>query len=453
MKGRVHFVGIGGAGLSAIARVLHERGQAVSGSDLKSSRFLRELEAAGIPVQVGHDARHVRGAELVIVSSAVPEVNPEIQAARRTGTPVLHRKEYLGRLTAGLRTVAVAGTHGKTTTSALITWLMRETGRSPGFILGGWVQALGANGGAGGGEFFVIEADEYDRAFHGLYPELAVITNVEHDHPDCFPTAADFRRAFERFASQVQDRLILCLDDPGSASLKGGRRSPLTYGLSAGADWRGIDVETTPEGGLGFSLVRQGEPEGHFKIALPGVHNVRNALSALAVMGELGVGLDQARSLLPQFRPVARRFEILGQVEGITVVDDYAHHPTEIIATLQAAKGRYPEARLWVVFQPHTYSRTQQFMGDLATAFSNADEVIVLEVFAAREAPLAGVDGAAVAREIDHPRVRYLGTIDAATAYLVQQVESPSVVITLSAGDGNQVGMQYLDHLERGGGE
>jgi UDP-N-acetylmuramate--alanine ligase len=424
----------------------------VSGSDIKSGVFLRELEASGIAVAVGHDASHVAGAELVIVSSAVPESNPEVRAAQRLGIPVLGRREYLGRLTAGLRTIAVAGTHGKTTTSALITWLMGQLGLAPGFILGGWVESLGANGGAGGGEFFVIEADEYDRAFHALYPELAVITNVEHDHPDCYPKPADFRRAFERFASQVKHRLILCLDDPGAATLEGGDRPPLTYGLAPDADWRAAQVATTDEGGMRFSLARGGAAEGPFEIALPGVHNVCNALAALAVMAELGVDLGRVREILPHFQPVARRFQVLGEVDGVIVVDDYAHHPTEIMATLSAARGRYPEARIWAVFQPHTFSRTREFMQELGTAFEAADEVIVLDVFAAREAPVAGVDGQAVAQEIDHQRVEYLGAIEAATAYLVQHVESPAVVITLSAGDGNQVGMQYINKLQREGG-
>lgn len=449
MKRHVHFVGIGGAGLSAIARVLHERGDTVTGSDLRRSEYARQLEAAGIPVSIGHRAENVDSADLVIVSSAVPESNPEVRVALERGIAVMRRVDFLGELTAGYRVIAVAGTHGKTTTSAMIAWMMSRAGLAPGFILGGWVDALGGNGHAGEGEYFVIEADEYDGAFLGLTPEIAVVTNVEHDHPDCYPTKSDYSRAFERFSLRVEGRLVVCLDDPGAAALLPEAPSRITYGRAAGADWRAEAIENTPQGGMAFTAIHNGESLGRFAIGLPGAHNVLNSLALLAVMAEIGVSLDIVRRELPGFQPVGRRFQVLGSVGGVTVVDDYAHHPTEIKATLAAARGRYGSVELWAVFQPHTYTRTQTLLGDLSGAFSDADQVIVLEIFAAREAPLEGVDGRRAAQAIEHPHVRFIPGIDEATAYLMQHVGSPCVVITLSAGDGNEVGKRLLQRLEQ----
>jgi UDP-N-acetylmuramate--alanine ligase len=449
MKRHVHFVGIGGAGLSAIARVLHERGDIVTGSDQRSSIYTQELEAVGAPVIIGHRAENVHDADLVIVSSAIPPHNPEVQAARARGVRVLGRKDFLGDLTAGKRTIAVAGTHGKTTTSAMVAWMMTRAGLAPSFVLGGWVDALGGNGHAGEGEYFVIEADEYDGAFLGLNPEIAVITNVEHDHPDCYPSKADYVRAFREFSRRVCGRLVLCLDDPIAAALLEGAHSGVTYGHSAGAEWRAESVRATPEGGMAFSAYRRGRPMGEFRIGLAGAHNVLNSLALLAVMGEVGVSADLVRRELPDFQPVGRRFQVLGSAGGVTVVDDYAHHPTEIKATLSAARGRYGSMSLWAVFQPHTYSRTKALLGALAGAFRDADEVIVLEIFAAREVPIEGIDGRRVAKAIDHPHVRFIAGIEEAAAYLVQHVGSPSVVITLSAGDGNEVGKRLLQHLQQ----
>lgn len=452
MKRHVHLIGIGGAGLSAIAQVLRERGDVVTGSDLRRSIYARELQAAGIPVRIGHREENVKGADLVVVSSAVPEDNPEVKAALEAGIRTVRRADFLGDLTAGKRTIAVAGTHGKTTTSAMIAWLMTRAGLAPGFILGGWVDALGGNGHAGEGEFFVIEADEYDGAFLGLKPEIAVITNVEHDHPDCYPTQEEYARAFRKFARRATRRLVICIDDPGAAALLSEAPSGVTYGRSARADWRAGGIETTPKGGMTFSVSHQGDPVGRFEIGLPGAHNVVNSLALLGVMAEVGVSPDLVRRELPAFQPVGRRFQVLGSAGGVTVVDDYAHHPTEIRATLRAARARYGSVRLWAVFQPHTYSRTKALLGDLAGAFSDADEVVVLEIYAARESPLPGMDGRRVAEAIVHPHVRFISGIEAATAYLVQHVEPPCVVITLSAGDGNQVGKRLLAHLQQGQG-
>lgn len=444
MSGRIHVVGIGGSGLSAIARVLHERGEAVSGSDQAASPYSQALEALGVRVTYGHAADNVAGARLVLVSSAVAADNPEIVAARQAGLPVVRREEYFGELTAGYRTVAVAGTHGKSTTTAMIAWILSRAGRDPSFILGGVAVDLGTNARAGKGIEFVIEADEYDRAFLGLRPSVAVITNVEHDHPDCYPTPADFRGAFEEFAGRVQDLLIACADDPVAAELVPTAARRMTYALQAPADWRATDLEPNPAGGTDFTAWHSNLRLGTVGLGLPGVHNVSNALGALAAADQLGIPYATASKALGAFHGVGRRFEVLGEAGGVTVIDDYAHHPTEIRATLQAVRQRYPRAVLWAVFQPHTYSRTRALMDGFAAAFSQADRVLVTEIFAAREQPDGVTSGRTLVEKMSHPQARFVPSLDGARAVLESEVKPGSVVVTLSAGDANQVGRELL---------
>ncbi len=440
--------------MSAIARVLHERGEQVTGCDRQRSPYLRALESDGVVAYIGHDAAHVAGVDLLLVSSAVPTDNPEVVAARQAGIPVLRRQDFLPQLTAGHRTVAVAGTHGKTTTSALIAWLLLRAGLDPSFVVGGRMTDLGTNARAGQGSLFVIEADEYDRAFLGLQPAIAVITNVEHDHPDCYPTQASFRAAFEDFVARVREMIVVCADDPGAAALESGGIRKLTYGLSTQAEWRAEEVRPNTAGGMDFLLLQQGELLGIVRTRLPGEHNVRNTLAALAVSDALGVPFTLARDALTEFHGVGRRFQVVGQAGGVTVVDDYAHHPTEIRATLAAARARFPQAELWAVFQPHTYSRARTFIQEYREAFSDADHVIVLEVFAAREKPDPEWSGEAIASSIEHRDVRFIAGNEAAAQALQGLVAPGAVVVTLSAGDGNQVGDILLRHLrEQEGGK
>ncbi len=453
MSRRIHLVGIGGSGLSAIGRVLLERGDKVTGSDLERSKNTVALEKAGAKIHYEHEAANVAGADLVLASSAVPDDNVEIVAARAAGIPVMRRQSFWRDLMAGQRTVAVAGTHGKTTTTAMIAWILTQQNLDPGFIVGGDVLDLGTNARAGAGDVFVVEADEYDGAFLGLEPDVAVVTNVEHDHPDYFPTADSVRRAFQAFAAQVSGCLIVCCDDPGAAQLSTLGVQRITYGLVCEGDWQAAEVRANQAGGSDFLVVRRGETLGLVRTRLPGSHNVLNTLGALAAVEALDVPFTQARGSLVDFHGAGRRFEVLGEVGGVTVVDDYAHHPTEVRATLAAARRRYPERTIWAVFQPHTYSRTRAFYEALRVAFSDADTVIVTEIFAAREGPDPSISGEQLARAIDHPDVRFARSLHRATEELAGGVKEGSVVLTLSAGDANQVGRSLLDLLrERKGG-
>jgi UDP-N-acetylmuramate--alanine ligase len=446
MTRHVHLVGIGGAGLSAIARVLLERGDKVTGSDQASSPYVDGLTAAGVAVTLGHSAEAIAGADLVIASSAVSADNLELVAAAEAQIPVVRRLEFLSELVEGYQTIAIAGTHGKTTTTAMIAWILDRAGLQPGFIVGGIPIDLGVNARHGAGAHFVIEADEYDRTFLGLHPQIAVVTNVEHDHPDHYPTAESFRAAFEQFASQVGELLIICADDSGALGLR--HEHAVTYGLSEPAEWRAEEIRENSAGGLDFLVLRGEELMGLIRLRVPGEHNVRNALGALAVAHRLGVGFGAARSALAEFHGVGRRFEIIGELNRVTVIDDYAHHPSEIRATLAAAKRRYPEATIWAVFQPHTYSRTKAFLDKLAESFGEADRVIVTDIFAAREAPDSEISGELLAERIQSTDAQFIASLDGVVDALLREVQPGSVVLTLSAGDADRVSRELIAGLE-----
>lgn len=451
----IHFIGIGGAGLSAIARVLMERGATVSGSDLSLSPTVEALAREGARVYIGHWAENVAGADVVIASSAVREDNVEVQAARAAGIPVLRRAQVLGQLMEGHIGIAVAGTHGKTTTTAMIATILWEAGLDPTFIVGGTLVGAGINARAGGGPHFVIEADEYDRTFLGLAPRIAVVTNVEHDHPDCYPTFADFRAAFAEFVARIppDGLLVACWDHPVAQELgrerqaRGGRVA--FYGREKGAEWTARRVHANPSSGTDFYAVRSGRTLGEVRVRVPGEHNVLNALAALAVAEEVGVPFPTARAALSGFRGVGRRFEVKGEAEGVVVVDDYAHHPTEIRATLAAARQRFPGRPIWAVWQPHTYSRTKVLLEEFAGAFDGADHVVVLPIYAARESDTLGVSSADVVARMPHPDARVVGSREEAVALLGTEVRPGDVVLTLGAGDGDKVGEWLLEVLKR----
>jgi UDP-N-acetylmuramate--alanine ligase len=453
MSQKVHLVGIGGAGISAIAKVLHGRGVKVTGSDRSRSIYADALEKEGIRIAYDHRAENVVGASLVVASSAILEGNVELVHAMELGIPVLRRDAFLRELTAESETIAVAGTHGKTTTTALIAWLLVKTDQDPTFMVGGMVTDFKSNARVGQGPHFVIEADEYDRAFLGLQPKVAVVTNVEHDHPDCYPTKADFHSAFQSFVDQVEDCLIVCGDDEGAQSLKPGSAQKVTYGLSRDGNWQADEVRSNPAGGSDFLVIRNGETLGLTRTRLPGKHNVKNTLAALAVVDHLGVAFKRANEALTEFHGVERRFELLGEAKGVMVIDDYAHHPTEIRATLQAARERFPEQEVWAVFQPHTYSRIRTLLDGFAQAFTDADRVLVLDVFAARETEDPALSGRVIAESIDHRDVRFIPELAGAAQVLFDEVREKSVVITLSAGDGNKVGRLLLDKLKASEGD
>jgi len=432
--------------MSAIARVLAEQGESVSGSDQAVSAYSEALEALGVPIAYGHTAENITGADLVLVSSAVPDTNPEVVAARQAGVPVMRREVFLAQLTAPYQVIAAAGTHGKTTTTGLIAWILSEAGLDPSFIVGGVLLDFGSNAHAGSGKAFVIEADEYDRAFLGLRPDVAVVTSVEHDHPDCFPTPEDFRQAFEQFAAQVQRTLIVCADDPAAAALPTAARR-VTYGLAPEADWRAEEIRANGVGGCDFLVLHRGKVVGLVRTRLPGDHNVRNTLAALAVAEELGVPFVTARQALTGYRGASRRSEVIGEAGGVVVLDDYAHHPSEIRATLAGLSQRYPGRTLWAVFQPHTFSRVRALFDDFAACFGQADHVRITDIFAAREQPDGQTTSRALAEHVRHADCRYSGSLEESARQLVEQVEANSVVVTLSAGDGNWIGKKLLETL------
>ena len=439
--------------MSGIARVLAERGETVTGSDQAPSSYARALESIGVPIAYGHAAQNVAGADLVLVSSAVPAANPELVAAREAGLPVVRREAFLGELTRGSRVMAVAGTHGKSTTTGWVAWLLSEAGMDPSFIAGGLLLDFGTNAHAGEGKAFVIEADEYDHAFLGLSPEVGVITNVEHDHPDCYPTPEDFRTAFQAFAERIERQMIVCVDDPGAASLSGPAER-VTYGLDPKADWRAEEIRPNSAGGSDFLALQSGVLLGLVRTRLPGLHNVRNALASLAMSEAAGVPFATARQAMSGYRGVSRRSEIVGESGDVLVVDDYAHHPTEVKATLAALRQRYPSKTLWAVFQPHTFSRIRALMPGFAEAFADADQVLVTDIFAAREQPDGVVTGQRLVATLDHPAARFTGSLEDTARCLMDEVKPGSVVVTLSAGDGNRVGQMLLEELRlREGGQ
>lgn len=446
---RIHIVGIGGIGMSAIARVLAARGHRVSGSDMRASPITEELTRLGIRVDVGHAAEHAAGAELVAVSSAIPDSNPEIQAARAAHVPVVKRSEFVGALMAGKRGIAVAGTHGKTTTTAMLAVILQELGLAPTFIVGGIVADLGTNSAAGCGEWFVIEADEYDRMFLGLAPEIAIVTNIEMDHPDCYRDLADMRRAYGQFLARVpEDGLVVaCGDAPEVRRVL--TESPLLaavaqYGTGEGAHYRLTNARANARGGVAGDVLHEGTPWCSLSLGIPGVHNALNATAALVVAQHLGIAPETAAQVLGKFRGALRRFEVKGQACGVTVVDDYAHHPTEIRATLAATRQRYDGQRIWAVWQPHTFSRTQVLLGEFATCFGDADHVIILDTYAARAREVGGLDAERLRTLIRHPAVEHIPTIDAAVDSLAARLRPGDVLLTCSAGDGNLVGERVL---------
>ena len=454
----IHVVGIGGAGMSAIARLLLERGFVVSGSDRQVNARTEALGDDGAKVFTGHSAEHVTEADLLLISSAIPVDNPELVTARNAGIPILKRADFLGTLMQDKIGVAVAGTHGKTTTTGMIAHILLQAKQDPSVIVGGTLPELGTNGRAGMGDAFVVEADEYDHMFLGLRPQIGVITNIEHDHPDIFPTERVYRQAFIEFAHLLpaDGKLILCADDKGiQQMLWQGRFAEVElvgYGQekmpAVAHNYQAVDLRPNQLGGTDFLVTNNDESLGIARLALPGVHNVLNGLAAIVVALQLGVSFQEIIKGLATFAGMGRRFELVGTAKGVTVVDDYAHHPTEIRATLQATKQRFPERQIWAVWQPHTYSRTRLLLQEFAGSFINADQVIILDIYRSREKEEPNLSSGTVLRMMNHPNARHLPTHGDAVAYLLEHVQQDDVVITLGAGDGDKVGRRLLRDLE-----
>ncbi len=455
-SGTIHFVGAGGAGMCALAELMLRHGGRLSGCDQKDSTALRHLEGLGATVSLGHDASHVEDAVAVVVTSAVSPTHPEILRAMELGIPVLKRAQALGAWVNQGRVVAVAGTHGKTTTTAMTTEILAAAGREPTGLVGGRVAAWGGNLRFGADELYVVEADEYDRSFHTLKPDVAVVTSVEADHLDVYGDLEGVRAGFSRFLEGVRagGRVVACADDVGASSLlagvAGSGTTAYTYGLSAGSQLRAVDVAAAP-GEIRCRILEDGDDRGVLTLSVDGVHNLRNALGATAAARAVGAPWASVCSALASFRGVGRRFERLGTAGGVTVVDDYAHHPTEIRAALRAARGSFPSARLVVAFQPHLYSRTRDFAAEFGSAMVDADVVWVTDVFPAREAPIPGVTGEMVADEArgaGAAEVHYQADLDGLVEDLARTLEEGDVLLTLGAGSVERVGAELLHRLE-----
>ncbi len=439
---KVHFVGIGGAGMSGIAEVLLDYDLEVSGCDMVASETTDRLAKLGATVHVGHSEDHLEDVDLVVISSAVSQDNPEIQAAEKRNITIVRRAEMLGELMRLKYGVAVAGTHGKTTTTSLVGAVLTEAGLDPTVIVGGRLRVSGTGARLGKSEYLVAEADEYDRSFLRLQPIIGVVTSIDQDHLDTYGNLGAIKKAFLEFTSKVPffGQAILCLDDPNIQEMLprlAGRRV-VTYGLSPQANLRAIDPEPTSEGSR-FTVRNNGQGDlGDVVLPMHGDHNVRNSLAAIAVGLSLGIEFQTIAGALAGFSGVHRRFEHRGTWRGALVVDDYAHHPTEVAATLEAARQAFPQARIVAVFQPHLFSRTRDLAGEFGKALLGANFVLVTDIYPSREQPIAEVDSMLVvdaARRSGHRHVELCADWHQAREMLVDEVGEGDVVLTLGAGD------------------
>lgn len=444
----VHFVGIGGAGMSALALAALRRGVTVSGCDADDTAFA-DLQAAGATVSLGHSAEHVAGARAVVVTAAVRPDHPELAAARAAGIPVVPRKEALAGLVNGHTLVALAGTHGKTTTTVMTTLALQAAGLAPSGLAGGRVSSWGGNAHLDSDDLWVVEADEYDQAFLTLQPTVAVVNNVEADHLECYGSVAALEDAFVTFASRAR-AVLVGTSDPGSDRVATRIGSGVVrFGLEPSATLRLVDPSFDATGSTSLLVWPDGF-SATLRLTVPGVHNLRNATAALGVVRELGGNIDAALAALAGFRGVGRRFERLGEAGGVVFVDDYAHHPTEMVAALTAARQAFPDRRLVAVFQPHLYSRTAQHGEAMGRTLAASDVAIITDVYRAREEPMPGVTGelvASAARQAGAARVEYIGARDQLDAAVLRTVQPGDLLLTLGAGDVTRVGPAVRDAL------
>jgi UDP-N-acetylmuramate--alanine ligase len=451
-----HFIGVGGAGMSGLALVLHDRGVAVTGSDLKHSRYAQRLMDAGVPVTIPHDISALGDPEVVVVSSAIPESNPELAEARRRGIPVWQRAKMLAHLAGDQRTVAVAGTHGKTSTSSMLAQMFAAMGQDPTFLIGGELNDMGSNARCGSGPWYVVEADESDGSFLHLSPYLAMVTNVEADHLDHYAGIEEVRETFAAFLQRVDPEgvAVLCADQPGLRELAADCPARIvSYGRAEDADVRLTDAR--PEGlGSAYEVRLADGTTIEGRVAIPGEHMALNACGAIACAVALGLDAAEAARALATFTGVKRRFEVVGEVDGVTVVDDNAHHPTEVAATLAGARETGFD-RVWVVFQPHRYSRTAALGNDFGRAFGDADRLVLMDVYGASETPIPGVSGKTVVDAVlDHaPRTRlaYFPHRADVEPFVTANVRRGDLVITMGAGDVTAIGGDLVRALQKRG--
>jgi UDP-N-acetylmuramate--alanine ligase len=459
--GRVHFIGIGGAGMSGIARIMLARGICVSGSDSAPSALLEDLRVQGARVHVGHASANLGdlgAGDTLVVSSAIRPDNPELTEASRRGMRVLHRAAALASIMAGRRVIAVAGTHGKTTTTSMLTTVLRGCGADPGYVIGGVLNETGFGAEDGAGPDFVAEADESDGSFLLLSPDMAIITNVEADHLDNYTSLAEIEAAFTSFGNRVSGTVLTCADDPGAESVAGrlARARVRRYGQSGQADYRLGDVRPH-QMAVSFAVTAEASPFGKLRsqitVHVPGRHNALNAIAAFAAAVELGFAPAQVTAALAGYRGARRRMELKGEAGGVRVLDSYAHHPTELAADLRAARDIIAAGgRVVALFQPHLFSRTRIFAEEFGIALGLADEVVVLDVYAAREDPEPGVTGRLVADAVPGGRARFVPDRAQIPAVIAGIAQPGDVVLTMGAGDVTLLGPQLVEALGRRSG-
>ncbi|MDY2638289.1 MAG: UDP-N-acetylmuramate--L-alanine ligase [Phascolarctobacterium sp.] len=450
----IHFIGIGGAGMSALAYVLIKRGYDVSGSDLNAGHMSAHLAEEGAMVYMGHDACQVDGADGVVISTAIHANNPELVAAQKKGIPVLHRSDVLAALLNDADGVAVAGAHGKTTTSAMISCIAVESGVDPTVVIGGEVASLGGNALNGKGPHVIAEADESDGSFLKFYPRLAVVTNIEDDHLDHYGTEENIYQAFKQFLGNIKEggKAILCVDNPKVRRLaQETEKTVLTYGMiGEGADYTARNI-TYDVHGTTYELYYHDKFVTEVHLVVPGRHNVLNSMGAFAAAREMGIEVEKILASLKKFGGAKRRFETKGKVDGVWVVDDYAHHPTEIGVTIKAALQTKPE-RLLCVFQPHRYTRTKLLFDEFCECFRGCDELVIVDVYSAGEDPIAGTNSAKLVEGIKAAtgqRVLYIPRLSKAEEYLQEQAQTGDLIMTIGAGDVFKIGEELVRELER----
>lgn len=448
---KIHFVGVGGAGMSGIAEVLLNQGYSVSGSDLKLSPVTERLAKLGARIFEGHHAEHLEAVDVVVISSAVKPSNPEVIEAQQRQIPIIPRAEMLAELMRMKYGITVAGTHGKTTTTSMVAVVLQEAGMDPTVVVGGRLNALGSNAKLGTGEFMVVEADESDRSFLLLSPTLAIVTNIDEDHMESYEGLDDLKDAFLRFVNKVPfyGAVILCLDEPNLQSIIPRiKRRILSYGFSGQADLNIINPICRGFQSR-YQLRYRGRLLGDFRLNIPGRHNILNATAAVAVGLDLGIPAETLQTALEHFGGADRRFQVKGQLRGITLIDDYGHHPTEIKATLDAAR-QLDSQRVVVIFQPHRYSRTQYCFEEFARSFYQADVLVILDIYAAGEEPLEGIDSQRLVEAIKsygHKNARYVGELSEVASTLEPELKAGDVVITMGAGNVWKVADDLLQRL------
>ncbi len=451
---KLHFVGIGGIGMSGLAEILVDQGFTVTGSDRSANDNTERLEGLGIRIAIGHDAKNVeKDVDVLVYSSAIPPENPEVVAARQRNIPVIRRAEMLAEVMRLKYGIGIAGTHGKTTTTSMVSLILMEGGVDPTVIVGGRLHGLaGSNARMGKGDFIVVEADEYDRSFLSITPTIAVLTTLETDHLDCYRDLEDIKSAFIQFAAKVPfyGFVVLCLDEPALQDIMPKiKKKIITYGLNGQADLQAVDI-VHRQNRTRFTVLRNGGELGEIELQLPGKHNVQNALAAIAVGLSLDVPFAKVKTGIEKFTGVFRRWEVKAELQGITVVDDYAHHPTEIKATLAGVKAGW-RRRVICVFQPHLYSRTRDFYDEFGRSFFNADVLVVTDVYPAREEPIQGVSGeliANAAKVFGHKQVHYVPDKTSVPSFLMDIKQEGDIVITMGAGDIWKFGEQFVAALK-----